>query len=109
MSCFLPLVVFILMVVALWMVFAKAGKPGWASIVPIYNIFVMLEIVGRPWWWLLLMFIPVVGLIMAIIVAIDMAKAFGKGTGFGIGLAFLPFIFYPVLAFGDAQYQGAPN
>ncbi len=100
------LAIIILIIASFWMVFSKAGKPGWAAIIPIYNIIVMLQIVGRPWWWILLMFIPIVGLVIAIIVSIDMAKSFGKGTGFGIGLALLGFIFYPILGFGSATYQG---
>ena len=89
-----------------WKTFEKAGKPGWASIVPIYNIIVMLEMIGRPLWWIVLLFIPFVGIVAAVIIMIDFAKAFGKGAGFGVGLAFLPFVFYPMLGFGDAQYAG---
>jgi hypothetical protein len=91
-----------------WRIFTKAGEPGWASIIPIYNYYVILKIAGRPWWWLLLYFIPIVNFIIFIIVSIDLAKAFGKGGGFAAGLIFLPFIFIPILAFGSATYQGAP-
>ena len=76
------------------------------TIIPIYNIWVLLEIVGRPGWWLVLMLIPFVNFIVLIILSIDVAKSFGKGTGFGLGLAFLSLIFYPILGFGDAKYQG---
>lgn len=100
----LALCVFI--IAAMWKTFVKAGKPGWACIVPIYNTIVMLEIAGRPIWWIVLMFIPVVNFIVIIILMIDFAKSFGKGAGFGIGLAFLSFIFFPILGFGSAQYQG---
>ncbi len=100
------LAILIVIIASFWKVFTKAGRPGWASIIPIYNLIVMLQIVGRPWWWILLMLIPIVSLVIAIIVSIDMAKSFGKGTGFGIGLALLGFIFYPILGFGDAKYQG---
>jgi hypothetical protein len=100
------LVIGVLVIASLWKVFTKAGKPGWAAIIPIYNIYVLLQIVGRPWWWLLLMLIPFVNFIIAIIVYIDLAKSFGKGVGFGIGLLFLSFIFLPMLAFGDARYVG---
>lgn len=89
----------------MWKIYVKAGKPGWAAIVPIYNILVQLEIVGRPWWYLLLMFVPVVNIVIAIMIIFDLAKVFGKSTGFGFGLLFLSFIFIPILAFGDAQYQ----
>lgn len=100
---------FVVFVIAsLWIVFTKAGHPGWAAIVPFYNLYVLLQIAGRPGWWLILYLIPVVSLVISIIVSIDVAKAFGKGTGFGIGLAFLSPIFFPILAFGDAQYESAP-
>lgn len=100
------LAVVIGIIAGVWKVFTKAGKPGWACLIPIYNIVVMLQIVGRPLWWLILLIIPIVGIVVAFIVSIDMAKSFGKGTGFGIGLALLGFIFYPMLGFGDAKYQG---
>ena len=99
-------VVIILLIAAMWKVFSKAGQPGWAAIIPIYNIYVMCKVAGRPGWWLLLMLIPFVNFIIAIILNLDIAKNFGKGAGFGIGMAFLPFIFWPILGFGSAQYQG---
>jgi hypothetical protein len=101
----LAMVVFVL--ASVWRVFTKAGKPGWASLIPIYNMVVLLEIVGRPIWWILLMFIPFVNIIVGFVLMMDMAKSFGKGAGFGLGLFFLGFIFYPLLGFGDAQYEGA--
>src|SRR2546425_10588352 len=97
----------LLIIVAMWKVFTKAGQPGWASIIPIYNLYIWCKIVGRPWWWILLMLIPFVNFIVAIILCIDLAKSFGKGPGFGIGLALLGVIFFPILGFGSAQYQGA--
>ena len=100
------LVVMIAMIAGLWKVFVKAGKPGWACLIPIYNIVVILQIVGRPIWWLILLIIPIVSIVVAFIVAIDMAKSFGKGTGFGFGIALLPMVFYPMLGFGDARYSG---
>ena len=106
----IPLLIYIalvlIVIIGIWKVFAKAGKPGWAILIPIYNIIVMLEIANRPLWWIILFFIPVVHIVVSIIVAIDIAQAFGKGTGFGIGLAFIPFIFYPILGYGDSQYTG---
>jgi hypothetical protein len=89
-----------------WKVFEKAGQPGWAAIIPIYNIYIMLQIVGKPGWWLILMLIPCVNIIIALLIYLDMARVFGKSTGFGIGLFLLGFIFLPILAFGDAEYQG---
>jgi uncharacterized membrane protein YhaH (DUF805 family) len=96
----------ILIIVACWKIFTKAGQPGWACIIPIYNLFVWCKIVGRPAWWILLMFIPFVNFIVGIVLCIDLAKSFGKGAGFGIGLALLGMIFFPILGFGSAQYQG---
>jgi hypothetical protein len=96
----------ILMIAAWWKIFTKAGQPGWACIIPIYNLYVWCKIVGRPWWWILLMLIPFVNLIILIILIIDLAKSFGKGVGFGIGLLLLPVIFFPILGFGSTQYQG---
>ena len=100
------LVVVVIMVAAFWKIFVKAGQPGWAAIIPIYNAIVVLKIVGRPLWWLLLMLIPFVNFIILIILNIDLAKSFGKGAGFGIGLTLLGVIFAPILGFGSAQYQG---
>ncbi len=102
----LYMLVIVFYIYCLWRIFVKAGKPGWAAIVPIYNMLVEFEIVGRPWWWLLLMFVPVVNVVIGVIVLLDLAKVFGKGTGFGLGLIFLAFIFIPILAFGDDQYLG---
>jgi len=96
----------IFLLIAMWKMFVKAGKPGWAVIIPIYNTYVLLEIVGRPTWWLLMFYIPFVNAVFGIIVGIDLAKSFGKDSGFGIGLIFLAPIFIPILGFGDAQYVG---
>lgn len=84
----------------------KAGQPLWAGFVPLYNVYLGLKIAGRPGWWLILFFIPVVNIVVGIIFYIDLAKSFGKGTGFGVGLLFLGFIFLPILALGDARYLG---
>lgn len=100
------LAVFLVIIAGLWKVFTKAGHPGWASIIPIYNAYILLKIAGKPGWWLILLLIPVVNIVISIIVALEIAKAFNKGAGFGIGLALLGFIFYPILGFGSATYQG---
>jgi len=92
--------------VAAWIVYTKAGEEGWKALIPIYNVWVLLKIVGRPGWWLLLFLIPFVNFVIWIIVSIDLAKSFGKGTGFALGLIFLAPIFYMILAFGDATYRG---
>ena len=98
--------VLLVVVAGLWKTFAKAGQPGWAVLVPFYNVYVLTQVAGRPWWWMLLLLVPIVSIVIAFILAIDVAKAFGKGVGFGVGLALLPFIFYPILGFGSAEYQG---
>ena len=100
------LAIVVLIIAAMWKVFTKAGQPGWVVLIPIVNLYFLLKVAGRPGWWLLLFLIPFVNFIIAIVVAIDVANKFGKGTLFGLGLAFLGFIFYPILAFGDARYQG---
>jgi len=96
----------ILMIASFWKIFTKAGQPGWPAIVPIYNIYVLLMVARKPGWWLLLFFLPLVSAVISIIVYIDVAKNFGKGTGFGIGMVLLPWVFWPILAFGNAQYTG---
>ena len=97
----------VVMIAAMWKVFTKAGKPGWAAIIPIYNIIVLLQIAGKPVWWFILLFIPIVNLIIAILMYLALAEKFGKGGGFAMGLVFLGIIFFPILGFGSAQYQGA--
>ena len=96
----------VLFVVAAWKVFTKANEPGWAVLIPIYNTLVMLKIAGRPLWWFFLMLIPLVNLVIALIVSIDLAKSFGKGVGFGLGLFFLSPIFILILGLGSAEYKG---
>ena len=100
------LALIVVVIAGLWKCFTKAGKPGWAAIVPIYNIIVMLEIAGKPIWWIILFFIPCVNIIVSLLVFIDFAKAYGKGAGFAVGLLLLGFIFFPILGFGDARYIG---
>jgi uncharacterized protein DUF5684 len=94
----------ILMIAAMWKIFTKAGQPGWASIIPIYNWIVWCKIVGRPAWWVLLLLLCFP--ILYIILCVDLAKSFGYGIGFALGLIFLPIIFFPMLGFGSAQYNG---
>jgi len=90
----------------MWKVFEKAGQPGWAAIIPILNIFYLLEIADKDTWWLILFLIPFVNFLVSAVVMIDVAKNFGKGPGYGLGLFFLSFIFWPLLGFGDAEYVG---
>jgi len=93
-------------IASIWTIYKKANKPGWTCLIPIYNIIVLLEIVHKPWWWIFLLLIPFVNIIFAIIVTHNLSLAFGKDAGFTVGLLLLGFIFYPILAFGDAQYHG---
>lgn len=102
----LYLAIIVLIIVGMWKTYTKAGQPGWAAIVPIYNTYILLRIVGKPWWWLLLFFIPIINIVIAIVVMIGLAKSFGKGIGFAIGLILLSPIFICILGFGKAQYQG---
>jgi hypothetical protein len=98
------LAIFLFEIIAFWKVFAKAGRGGWECLIPIWNTYVMLKIAGKPGWWLILLLIPLVNIVVGIMVLIDLAKAFGKGTGFALGLVFLGFIFYPILGYGDAKF-----
>jgi uncharacterized protein DUF5684 len=100
------LALLVLLIAGWWMIFTKAGEEGWKAIIPIYNIIVLLKIVGREWWWLILMLIPIVGFIVWIIVALDLAKSFGRGVGFALGLIILPFIWSLILGFGSDTYRG---
>src|SRR5207249_8845748 len=100
----------ILLIAAIWKVFSKAGQPLGPRSFPIYNLYVMCKVAGRPGWWLLLMLIPFVNIAILIILNVDIAKRFGNGVGFAVGMILLPFIFWPILGFGSAQYQGgAPS
>lgn len=103
---FFYVVLFVLIVVGMWKVFEKAGQPGWAALIPFYNAYVMLQIVGRPGWWLILYFVPLINIVVAIVVCIELAQSFGKGIGFALGLIFLGFIFVLILGFGSAKYIG---
>lgn len=99
-------ILLLVMVASWWKIFTKAGQPGWAAIVPIYNNYILQEIVGREVWWLVFLFIPGLNFIWLVVIGLDLAKSFGKETLWGVGLIVLPIVFYPLLAFGDAQYQG---
>ena len=116
--------IYVVAVIGLWKMYAKAGKPGWAAIIPVYNWWVWIEMIGRPRWWfwiivanVIVSFIPIINLfagiplsifafVLFLLACLDMAKCFGKGTGYGIGLWLLSFVFMPILGFGDAQYVG---
>ena len=101
----LVLVIAVIMIVANWKIYTKAGKPGWASIVPFYNMYVMYEIAGMNGWMFLLTFVPIANIIIQIMLYLNLAKKFGKSTGFAIGLILLNPIFLLLLAFGNAEYN----
>jgi hypothetical protein len=96
----------VLMIASMWKIFTKAGQPGWAAIIPIYNALVFMEIIGKPWWWIFFWTIPSLNIIWVIWAWNLMVKSFGKEEGFTIGVIFLWFIFIPILGFGDSQYIG---
>jgi hypothetical protein len=102
----IALVVVVLELAGLWKVYVKAGEHGWAVIIPFYNYWCMLRIVGRPGWWLVLYFIPIVNFIIFLVVVWDLVKSFSKSPGWFFGLWLLPFIFFPILGFGESQYAG---
>ena len=96
----------VVLIIAQWKIYEKAGKPGWAILIPIYNLIVLLEIVGKPLWWIFLFLIPFVNIIFGIWVTNLLSKSFGKDEAFTVGLILLGIIFYPILGFGDAKYVG---
>lgn len=100
------LLLFVAVVAGMWQVFTKTGRDGWKAIIPIYNIWVLLEIVGRPGWWIILFFIPFVNIVIWFIVSLDLAKSFDHGMGMAIGLFLFPWLFYIILGWGESQYYG---
>lgn len=113
---FMPMVVIPLLIiamhvmairyVALWFVLKKAGEPGWAAIIPVYNILMVIKIAGKPWWYILLFLIPIVNIVIGILILHGLSKSFGKGGWFTVGLFFFRTIFFAILGFGPAQYSG---
>ncbi len=103
----IDLVLIVLAVAAMWRIFEKAGEAGWMSIVPIFNTIVLLKIAGKEWWWVLLLFIPLVNIVVILLVALALAKSFGKSSVFGVvALFFFSIIGYLILGFGSASYIG---
>ncbi len=100
---FLAIMVFA--IVCHWKIYVKAGQPGWACIVPIYNIVVLLQIVNKPVWWIILMLIPIVNIVIFIIILHRLSLSFGKGGGFTLGLLLLNIIFFAILAFDKSEYK----
>ena len=99
----------VITIIANWKVFTKAGKPGWTSLIPFYNMYQLFEVAGMNGWMFLLLLVPFVNFIIIIMLNINLAKAFGKDTGFAIGLILLNPIFMLILAFSDAKYIGNNN
>lgn len=102
----IQLAIFGVVIAGMWKIFVKAGQPGWAAIVPIYNYYVLTQIVGRPILWFILMFVPCANIVALFLITQDLAKSFNKSSGYGIGLFLLSPIFLPMLGFSDAQYSG---
>lgn len=99
------LAIAVISIVAMWKVFTKAGQSGWPAIIPILNNCMVAHVAGRDWWFGLLLLIPCVNIVVWIILMLDLAKAFGKSTGFAVGLILLGPIFIWILGFGSASYQ----
>ena len=102
---FYLIVVVFLIIVPEWKIYSKAGQPGWAVLIPIYNIIVLLQIIRKPLWWIVMFFIPFANIVFLVMTYNELSKAFGKGVGTTLGLLFLPFIFVPILGYGSAEYQ----
>jgi hypothetical protein len=102
----IQLAILVVVIAGLWKTFTKAGHAGWLAIIPIVNLYFLCKIAGRPGWWLILFLIPIVNIVVTAILCNDIAKSFGKGILFAVGLFFLAPIFYCILGFGSAQYQG---
>lgn len=102
----ISLAVCLLVIAGYWMVFQKAGQAGWKSLIPFYNMYVLMEISGKPGWWMFLLIIPLVGVVVLLFAMLSLAKKFGRGELFGVGLLLLPMIFFPLLAFGGSEYEG---
>ena len=101
--------VIVLIIAGMWKMFVKAGEPGWAAIIPIYNSIILLKICNKPIWWFILLLIPCVGIIFSIIILVELAKSFGKTPVYAVGMILLPFVFIPMLGFGKAQYIGTKS
>ncbi|GAC1400860.1 MAG: hypothetical protein NVSMB52_14580 [Chloroflexota bacterium] len=100
------LIIAVVEIVAVWKIFTKANQHGWAAIIPFYNYYVMLKLIGKPGWWLVGFFIPFVNIVLLGYVLYMIPKTFGKSTGFCAASIIVSFITYPMLAFGNDQYQG---
>lgn len=106
MATLIYIVIVIAVIAGIWKMFEKAGEPGWAAIIPFYNLWVLNRIGGKEWYWYIGYFIPLVNVVCLVLLSIAVAKKFGQEWIYGIAIFFLPFIFYPILGFGDARYRG---
>lgn len=102
------LAVIIAAIAGMWQAFVKAGAPGWGCLIPFYNIYLLTKMADKPAWWVVLALIPLVNIVVFIIMSMEVAKGFAKSGAFGVGLALLGFIFWPILGFGDATWRKAP-
>ncbi len=105
----ISLIISIIFVIGEWKAFKKAGKPGWAALIPIYNNIIMLEIADLPLWYLLLYLVPFANIYVIFKTFIEFAQKYGKSTGFGVAMVFFPYIFMPIIGFGSAQYIGVKD
>jgi len=105
----LAMIFIVIILISAWKVFTKAGRQGWEALIPIYNVYVVTKITGQPWWMLLLCLIPFLGLAVLAYLSFKLAERFGQGIAFAIGLVLLPFLFFPILAFGQYKYIPPPT
>lgn len=104
----ISLLLSILLIVSMWKIYKKAGKPGWAAIVPVYNIIVLLEIAELPLWYIALFLVPFANIYAMFKIYIELAHKFGKSTGFGVASVFFSAICFPILAFNkNIVYKNA--
>ena len=100
------LAVCVLIIAAQWIIFQRAGQAGWKCLIPFYNMYILMQISGKPGWWMFLLLVPLVGVVILLLAMLALAKKFGRSELFGVGLFLLPMIFFPILAFGGSQYEG---
>ncbi|WP_018124507.1 DUF5684 domain-containing protein [Desulfovibrio oxyclinae] len=105
METLFQLAVLVLIIAGSWKTYQKAGEPGWAVLIPFYNLWVLLRIVDRPGWWFIMFLIPLVNLVFMLLTFIDLSRRFGMPAVFSVGLFLLPFVFWPILGFGNSRYN----
>jgi len=104
---------YVVVLIGMWKVFTKAGQPGWAVLIPFYNIIVLLRVAGLPWYWVFAVFLPIIPIlgvlaymVLAVMCLHRISTRFGQGVGFTIGLTLLSPIFFLILGFGSSKYVG---